>query len=132
EIKMLKWSGFFDDVPVGLSAGTPADILEFILNKRWALKPEDKDEIVMWHRFRYTLEGVEKEIQASLVAVGSDSERTAMAKTVGLPLAIATRLILAGEIRARGVVIPITSEFYNPILEELCAFGIALEEVEVR
>jgi len=131
QIQMLKWSGFFDDIPVGLSAGSPARILEFILNKKWALSPADKDQIVMWHRFRYESGGVAKEIQASLVVMGSDDVNTAMAKTVGLPLGIATRLIAEGKIKARGVVIPTTPEFYNPILEALAGFEITLNEREI-
>jgi saccharopine dehydrogenase-like NADP-dependent oxidoreductase len=130
EVSMLKWSGFFDDVPIGLSLGSPAKILEYILNKKWALKPEDKDQIVMWHRFRYQLVGMNKEIQASLVAIGNDDVYTAMAKTVGLPLGISTKLILQGKIGARGVMIPIAPEFYNPILAELASFDITLTERE--
>jgi saccharopine dehydrogenase (NADP+, L-glutamate forming) len=132
ELSMLKWSGFFDPVPVGLAKGTPAQILEFILNKKWALGKDDKDQIVMWHRFRYELEGVGKEIQASLVATGADDVNTAMAKTVGLPLAIATRLIATNQINARGVIIPTTQEFYDPILQELHQLGITLNEIQIR
>ena len=132
ELGMLEWSGLFDETPIGLSAGTPARILEHILNKKWALNKDDKDQIVMWHRFRYTAGGSEKEVQASLVAVGNNSEDTAMARTVGLPLAIATRLILQGEIKARGVVVPTTPEFYHPILEELASYQITLQEIETR
>src|SRR5690606_31573370 len=128
EATMLRWSGFFDSVPVGLYAGTPAKILEHILNKRWALDKEDQDQIVLWHRFGYRLAGAEKEIQAWLVATGSDDVNTAMAKTVGLPLAIAAKLILQDKIRATGVVIPTTAEFYNPILAELASFDITLQE----
>ena len=131
EIKMLKWSGFFEETPVGLEEGSPAKILEHILNKRWTLKEEDQDQIVMWHRFRYLLNGKTKEIQASLVATGVDAVYTAMARTVGLPLGIATKLIAANNIKARGVIIPTTREFYKPILRELVSFGITLNESEV-
>ena len=131
EISMLKWSGFFDPVPVGLKEGTPAQILEFILNKKWALNQEDKDQIVMWHRFRFEMRGTAREVQASLVATGQDHVNTAMAKTVGLPLAIAARLIISGKIKARGVILPTTSEFYDPILRELASLGITLHEQEV-
>jgi saccharopine dehydrogenase-like NADP-dependent oxidoreductase len=131
EIEMLKWSGLFAETPVGLEEGSPARILEHILNKKWALKDDDKDEIVMWHRFRYTVDGTAKEIQASLVATGHDAVYTAMAKTVGLPLAIVTKLIANGKIRARGVVIPTTAEFYRPMLDELASLGITLNEIQV-
>ena len=132
ELGMLEWSGFFDETPIGLSAGTPARLLEHILNKKWALKKDDKDQIVMWHRFRFTTDGREREIQASLVATGNNSEDTAMARTVGLPLAIATRLIMQGKIQARGIIVPTTPEFYQPILDELTSYHITLQEVETR
>ncbi|MEX1240376.1 MAG: saccharopine dehydrogenase C-terminal domain-containing protein [Cyclobacteriaceae bacterium] len=132
EIKMLKWSGFFEETPVGLTDGTPARILEWILNKKWALEEGDKDQIVMWHRFRYVMQGEQKEIQASLVATGSDAVYTAMAKTVGLPLGIATKLIASDQIGRRGVMIPTTPEFYLPILKELTTLGITLNEWEVQ
>jgi saccharopine dehydrogenase-like NADP-dependent oxidoreductase len=130
EISMLRWSGLFEEVPVGLSHGSPARILEHILNKKWALRDEDKDQIVMWHRFRYLLDGQRKEIQASLVATGFDAVNTAMARTVGLPLGIATRLIAENKIRSRGVLIPTTAEFYDPMLAELGSLGITLTESE--
>jgi saccharopine dehydrogenase (NADP+, L-glutamate forming) len=130
ELRMLRWSGFFEQTPVGLSAGSPARILEHILNKKWALTDKDKDKIVMWHRFRYLLEGKEKVINASLVAIGTDAVNTAMAKTVGLPLGIATKLIAGDRIRARGVIIPTKVEFYGPILLELASLGISLNEYE--
>lgn len=132
EINMLKWSGFFEEIPVGLTEGSPARILEWILNKKWALNDGDIDQIVMWHRFRYMMEGVQKEIQASLVATGSDAVYTAMAKTVGLPLGIAAKLIASDKIGKRGVMIPTSSEFYLPILKELATLGITLNEWEVR
>jgi saccharopine dehydrogenase-like NADP-dependent oxidoreductase len=128
ELQRLNWSGFFDNEVIGLDAGTPAQILEHILNKRWKLSPHDRDFIVMWHRFRFLKNGVEKEIQASLVAEGENSINTAMAKTVGLPLAIAAKLLLQGKIKQRGVVIPVTKEFYDPILGELGEMGVKLVE----
>ncbi len=132
EVAKLRWSGLFDDTPIGRSNGTPAQILEHILAKNWALVSGDRDLIVMWHRFRYRLDGIDKEIQASLVVTGDDDVHTAMAKTVGLPLGIVTRLIALEQIMATGVQIPITPEFYNPVLKELAQHGIVLNEVQVR
>lgn len=130
EMKRLRWSGLFTDEKIGLGKGTPAQILEHILNKRWKLVPGDKDLIVMWHRFRYEQEGKTKEIQAYLTATGNDEINTAMAKTVGLPIAIATKLLLEGKIQSRGVKIPVEREIYNPILAELATLGIQLKELE--
>ncbi|MBS1508466.1 MAG: saccharopine dehydrogenase NADP-binding domain-containing protein [Bacteroidetes bacterium] len=131
EMKRLSWSGLFSDEKIGLDKGTPAQILEHILTKKWKLSPGDKDFIVMWHRFTYRLGGKQKEIQAWLTSTGDDEIQTAMAKTVGLPLAIAYKLLLQGKIKSRGVVIPIMEEIYAPILRELNELGIGLIEREL-
>ncbi len=131
EMKRLRWSGLFSEEKIGLEKGTPAQLLEHILNKKWKLKPGDKDFIVMWHRFRYQLNGIEKEIQAWLTTKGEDETQTAMAKTVGLPLAIACKLLLQNKIKSRGVVIPLQREIYEPILNELKELGIGLEERKI-
>lgn len=130
ELTRLRWSGLFDDEPVGLASGTPAQILEYILNKKWKLQPGDNDLIVMWHRFVYEQNGKHREIQASMIARGEDAVHTAMAKTVGLPLGIAAKLLLQGKIKSRGVVIPVDTEFYTPILQELKTLGVELTETE--
>jgi saccharopine dehydrogenase-like NADP-dependent oxidoreductase len=130
ELKRLRWSELFTEDKIGLEKGTPAQVLEHILNKKWKLKPGDKDLIVMWHRFKYLLNGKEKEIQAWLTATGEDETQTAMAKTVGLPLAIACKFLLQDKIKSRGVVIPLQKGIYEPILYELKSLGIGLEEKE--
>jgi saccharopine dehydrogenase-like NADP-dependent oxidoreductase len=132
EVEYLRWSGLFEDEVVGLAEGTPAQVLEHILNKKWKLNPADKDQIVMWHRFVYEQSGREQEIQATLVVTGTDSIDTAMAKTVGLPLGIAAKLILQGKVAAKGVVIPTLKELYEPLLAELSSLGIELNERVIR
>jgi saccharopine dehydrogenase-like NADP-dependent oxidoreductase len=131
EMKRLRWSGLFDRENIGLREGTPAQILEHILNKKWRLNPGDKDLIVMWHKFVYEVNGSKKEIHASLTAVGEDANYTAMAKTVGWPLAIAAKLLLEGKITSRGVCIPVIKEIYEPVLQELGELGIRLTEQEI-
>lgn len=131
EMNRLRWSGLFSHEKIGLSSGTPAQVLEHILNKKWKLKAGDKDFIVMWHRFKYELNGKSKEIQAYLTATGDDEINTAMAKTVGLPLAICAKLLIQGKIKSRGVVIPVMKEIYDPVLSELGTLGIRLKEEEV-
>jgi saccharopine dehydrogenase-like NADP-dependent oxidoreductase len=128
ELDMLAWAGLFSQEPVGLLKGTPAQALEHILNKKWKLAAEDKDQIVMWHRFVYDQHGSRKQVQATLVATGEDTVKTAMAKTVGLPLAIAAKLIAEEKITVRGVLIPTTAEIYEPIMAELALLGIQLHE----
>jgi saccharopine dehydrogenase-like NADP-dependent oxidoreductase len=130
DITRLSWSGLFSDEPIGLKKGTPAQILEHILNKKWKLQSNDKDLVVMWHRFGYTINDSEKRLEASLIAKGSNSVDTAMAKTVGLPLGIAAKLLIEGKIKQRGVVIPTAKEIYEPVLMELKTLGVELSERE--
>jgi saccharopine dehydrogenase (NADP+, L-glutamate forming) len=132
EMKRLQWSGLFSKEKVGIERGTPAQVLEHILNKRWKLQPGDRDMIIMWHRFRYEIGGEPKETQAYLMTIGDDEIHTAMAKTVGLPLAIMAKLLLQGRIKSRGVVIPVVKEIYEPVLAELAELGIKLIEIEVH
>ncbi|MCB0487540.1 MAG: saccharopine dehydrogenase NADP-binding domain-containing protein [Cyclobacteriaceae bacterium] len=131
EMERLRWSGLFEREPIGLNSGTPAQVLEHILNKKWKLEPTDKDMVVMWHRFIYSMKGETREIQSHLVALGDDSIQTAMAKGVGLPLAIGTRLFIEGKIKDRGVAMPLSKEVYRPILDELRHFGISMQERNV-
>lgn len=118
----LKWVGAFSEELVGLKEGTPAQILQTILKKKWTLNNEDRDMIVMWHKFNYidkSNNDKETEIHSSIVTIGEDTINTAMSKTVGLPLGIATKLILEDKVQSKGVLIPIIKELYEPILAEL-------------
>lgn len=116
---------------VGLKNATPAQILQQILMDSWTLESEDKDMIVMHHIFGYEKEGKKKQIESSMVIKGDDQTYTAMAKTVGLPVAMATLRILNGEITTPGVQLPIKKEVYEPILKELEDYGINFIEKQV-
>jgi saccharopine dehydrogenase (NAD+, L-glutamate forming) len=116
---------------VELKRATPAQILQKILMDTWTLSADDKDMIVMYHKFGYQLYGKKHQIDSTLVVIGEDQTYTAMAKTVGLPVAVATLAILNGKITAPGVQIPISREVYNPIMEELRSYDIVFIENEV-
>ena len=127
----LVWLGLFDDKKIGLKNATPAQILQKILQDKWSLTEEDKDMIVMWHKFNFSQKGVDKEIRSHMVYIGKDSQFTAMSDTVGLPLGIAAKLLLNGKIKDRGVKLPIEREIYQPVLSELEQLGMTFEEKEV-
>ena len=127
----LVWLGLFEDKKIGLKNATPAQILQKILQNKWSLREEDKDMIVMWHKFNFSQKGVDKEIRSHMVYIGKDSKFTAMSDTVGLPLGIAAKLLLSGKIKGRGVKLPIEREIYLPVLSELEQLGITFEEKEV-
>lgn len=115
---------------VGLKAATPAQILQKILEDTWTLQEGEKDMIVMYHKIGYELNGEKKQIDSTMVCLGDGDKQTAMAKTVGLPVAIAALKILNGEITDTGVQIPIKPSIYKPILEELATYGIRFRESE--
>jgi saccharopine dehydrogenase (NAD+, L-glutamate forming) len=130
--KLLELDLFNPDKKVGLKNATPAEILQKILTDKWSLSPEDKDMIVMYHKFGYELNGEKKQIDATMVNIGQDQTRTAMARTVGLPVAIAALKILNGTISTPGVQLPITKEVYDPILKELAENGIIFKEEQIE
>jgi saccharopine dehydrogenase (NADP+, L-glutamate forming) len=129
KIKMVEWTGIFENKPIGLKNASPAQILQQLLEQKWKLNEGDKDMIVMVHQFvvRSSKSG-DKKITSSLAVKGEDSIYTAMAKTVGLPVAIAAKNILNGEIKIRGVQLPVQKEIYEPLLKELETFGIKFRE----
>ncbi|MFD2726158.1 saccharopine dehydrogenase family protein [Hyunsoonleella rubra] len=129
--KLVELDIFNPDKKVGLKNATPAQILQKILMDSWTLHQDDKDMIVMYHKFGYELNGKKRQIDANMVVIGEDQTYTAMAKTVGLPVAMAVLAILNGNITTPGVQIPITKEIYNPILNELKTFGISFREKEL-
>ena len=127
---MLEFLGFFDDGIIPATAKNSADILQHLLETKLAMQEHDKDMIVMLHEIEYEQNGVQKKINSSLVVKGEDSLRTAMAKTVGLPLGIAAKLILEGAVKMKGLHIPIRKEIYEPVLSELENFGVLFKEEE--
>ena len=121
-------TGILEDKIIGIKNASPAQILQHLLESKWVLKPNDKDMIVMLHEFEYELDGEKKQLTSSLQVKGDDIHQTAMAKTVGLPLAIAALQILEGNIKMKGVQIPVHEEIFTPILRELEKMGICFVE----
>jgi len=124
----LQWLGLFDEIPLPITEGSPAQVLQVILEAHWALHPADRDLIVMQHQVEIQTETGVKKIISSLVEEGQDATYTAMAKTVGLPLAIAVDLFLSGKITLRGLHLPVVPELYLPILDALEKEGIRFED----
>lgn len=129
-MQKLDWLGIFSDKKTGLKNATPAMILQRLLQEKWRMKESDKDMIIMQHYFEYDLKRDRKKLISTMVIKGEDSLRTAMAKTVGLPLGIFVKLFLKQKIKLKGVQIPTMKQVYEPILEELKVFGIDFNENE--
>ncbi|WP_190810021.1 saccharopine dehydrogenase family protein [Flagellimonas sp. S3867] len=129
--KLIELDLFNHSKKIPIKNATPAKMLQYILEDSWTLKKDEKDMIVMYHKFGYEMDGQKKQIDANMVVLGENQTYTAMAKTVGLPVAIATLQILNNKITTPGVQIPISKEVYEPILSELKSYGITFKEHEV-
>jgi saccharopine dehydrogenase-like NADP-dependent oxidoreductase len=129
DMAKIKWLGLLDDSLLPIFKGTSAEILEEILKTKWQLMPNDKDMVVMIHEITYQLNNKLYELKSFLKLKGETQTRTAMAKTVGLPLAYGTILLYEGKIKTKGVIMPIFKEIYQPVLEQLKHQGIDFQEV---
>ena len=131
-LDLLDNLGLFGDAPLPKASGSPADLLQALLEERWALQPGDLDMIVMWHRFHYRdAEGRDRVRTSHLVHIGEDETHTAMSLTVGLPLALAARMWVRGDWTGTGVLLPTTPDLYAPLLRGLAGEGIAFTETEL-
>ncbi len=129
-IEKLRWMGLFERKPLHLEGRhSPAKVLLHLLKPRWQMMPHDRDMIVMVHLFRYRMQGRSFWKKSYMHARGDNRMRTAMAKTVGLPLAIAIDLFIQGTINLYGLYIPNVPEIYRPVLEQLKANGIHFHEI---
>jgi saccharopine dehydrogenase (NADP+, L-glutamate forming) len=128
-LELFQFLGMNDfETKLPMSMGSSADILQFILENKLALKPGEKDMVVMLHEIEYSIGEKMHKVESSLVTLGVDDQRTAMAKTVGLPLGIAAVLILEGKILDKGLHIPIKPSIYEPVLIELAKESIQFTE----
>jgi len=128
-LRRLEWLGLFSDEPLPLEKGSALDIMSARMTAKMAYLPGERDMICLQHEFfaSYPKTGREK-IVSTLIDYGIPGGDSSMARTVGLPPAIGTRLILEGKIRETGVHIPVRPEIYLPILAELKNLKIAFKE----
>lgn len=127
-LKQLFFLGLNDEIEINKGLCSAADVLQFILEIKLALQNNDKDMIVMLHEIEYEIQGKKTIIKSCLTVKGEDNVHTAMAKTVGLPLGIAAKLILEEKINETGLHVPVLPSLYNVVLEELKQYGIVFNE----
>lgn len=124
----LAWLGLFEHLPLPLKNAPPALQLGELLKEKWAMMEDDRDMIVMMHRFEYQ-SGNQKKIRTStLTRKGTDRQKTAMAETVGLPVGICARLIMEQSFTTPGIWLPTQKAIYAPLLKELEDYGIVFKE----
>jgi len=128
-LKQLFYLGLDDnETMVDKGECSAANILQFALEKKLALQPGDRDMVIMQHEIEFEKANKQYKATSTLLLNGDDDKNTAMAKTVGLPLGIAARLILNGTINLKGLRIPIAKEIYEPVLDELKLYQIEFTE----
>jgi saccharopine dehydrogenase-like NADP-dependent oxidoreductase len=129
-INLIQWLGLFSDELIDMEHDMSSnDILLQRIEEKWRMEENDRDMIVMHHEFEYARKNIETRLYSTLIVKGEDKTYTAMAKTVGLPMAIFAKLFLTGKIKnVVGVQIPIMKEVYKPVLKELASFGIEFNE----
>ncbi len=127
--RQLQWLGTKDNITlINKGSCSAMEVLQFALEKKLVLNTTDKDMIVMLHEIEYLLQGKKYSVKSHLLVKGDDHLRTAMAKTVGLPLGIAAKLLLEGKINLTGLQIPVIADIYEPVLAELQQHGIQFHE----
>ena len=129
--QQFQFLGFEEETIIPSTFNTNAQILQWILENKWKLESTDKDLVIMMHEITYTLDNQIHQVQSSLVVKGKNDIETAMATTVGLPLAMAVCAFLKGELNITGLHIPIDPIIYQPILKALHHEGICFKEIEL-
>ena len=127
-ISDLAWLGFFGNDPLPERADTMLDVLAQRMLSLMAYAPGERDMLVMQHEFVVEHADRTEKILSTLVDYGIPNGDSSMSRLVGLPAAIAARMILQGEISLTGVQVPMIPEIYEPVLAELSAMGVAFTE----
>ena len=131
EFRNIKWSGFLSDKKIYMKKSKCSEILLHILKDKWTLHKNDIDLIAMYHSFIYEEDNKEKKIISYLKLEGEDSIYTAMAKTVGLPIAILIEHIIISNKKFRGINLPFNRDIYEPVLKKLEKLGVVFKDKEI-
>lgn len=131
-IKKLKWLGFFNDQRIDISKGTNADILVDMMIRKMSYGPLEKDMVIIHNEIIAEFPTCEEKRVSTLMVKGEPGGDSAMSKAVSLPAAIASKLILEGKIKAKGVRRPTLSEIYQPVLDEMSGFGYRFKDKTIK
>jgi len=133
-ITTMEWLGLFSDQPIPPKTNTRLDALCAAMLARMQYAPGERDMLVMQHTFEcvYPKEGKKRTYTSTLIDFGIKNGDTSMSRTVSLPVAIATKLVLEGKLKHTGLVIPTSPDLYTPILDELESFNIKFHEKLVK
>ncbi len=127
-IKKLDWIGLFENVQISINSGTNSNLLVDLMLKKMAYEPYEKDMIIVHNEIIVEFPNKKEKRISSMLNEGIPYGDSAMARAVSLPPALATKLILDGKIRSKGVCMPLTKEMYQPILTEMETFGFSFKK----
>ncbi|KAI3392659.1 hypothetical protein diail_5340 [Diaporthe ilicicola] len=129
----LAWVGIFSDEQI-TPRGNPLDTLCATLEKKMQYEGEERDMVLLQHKFGIEHADGRKETRTStLVEYGDPKGYSAMAKLVGVPCAVAVKQVLNGTISEKGVLAPMKWSICEPILNELKSkYGINMEEKTIQ
>ena len=131
-LKQMQWLGLFEERPIPLPEGSPRDVLTQLFYEKLLLRPEERDLVVMQHRYRVFYPETGRRVLriSTLVKRGGAGEETSIARTTGIPFGIGADLILQGRVREIGLIGPTVPSINDPMLEELESRGIRFTETE--
>lgn len=127
-IRRFEWLGLLSQDPLPIQKGSPLDVLGSLMLEKLQYERGERDMVILHHEFTAEYPDKKEKITSTLIDFGIPNGDTSMSRTVGLPAAIGAKMILSGEIRGKGVHIPVKSEIYGPILKELEKQGIVFKE----
>ncbi len=131
-IANLEWLGLFSNAPLPPNCHSPLDVLNVTTLAKMSYAPGERDMLILQHQFTVQYAKHQERITSTMIDFGIPGGDSSMNRTVGLPAAVGVRLILEGQIKARGVLVPVLPEIYEPALEELQRLGIYFTEKVVR
>jgi len=127
-IVAIDWLGYFSNEKVNITKGSTIDVTTDLMLKKMMLPAGGRDMVIMLHSFVIEKADGQREVIKSRLLDFAKNGDTSIARTVALPAAIAVKMILNGEIREKGVQIPISKTIYEPVLKELEKMGISMVE----
>ena len=124
----LEWLGFFSENPLPEGANTYLDVVAQRMLAKMQYAPGERDMLVMQHEFGVEYPDRTEKITSTMVDYGIPDGDSSMSRLVGLPAAIAAKMILQGEIDLTGVYTPTIPAIYEPVLAELATLGVSFRE----